>query len=651
MSACTRSLTIALCMIGASVSAAAAPAPTGPAAAWIERALERKLERDPIWLRLLQIDPGLLSLRRSSSATSDRFFLADTNGWSARRELVATLEAFFDPEATLADGAHPQCAFIARREFLRDRLAMPADAMPVRACANYERWRAGLAATGVTLIYPEGFMNNPASMFGHTLLRIDTQAETQSDALLGHAVDFTGDAGGDSGLSFIAKGIAGVYPGRFAVQPYYQQLRRYAEWENRDIWEYPLALSPAELDFLLQHLWELRGVVHPYYFFTENCSYHLYRLLELVNPELASRDAMATFVIPIDTVRAAFEAEGFVGEPRYRPSPARRLRAQLEQMDTEARTLSAEVASGAVAPDHDALQSLPEPMRARVLDVAYARLRYAFVTGTRAKPESQRISRAILIARSRIKIPSSSTTGTTGDDGIARPAIRPDQGHDSSTVSITGGHRDDRPFVDLQYRPAFHTLMDREGGYPRHMQIRFFDVNVRFFPEQSSVRLEELTLVEALSLSPRNEIFESIAWNFSTGLATRRVDDGGDLDDAAVARTDIGIGLAAEPLAGLHLYGLATATLDAGPELEHDVSFGPGARAGVYFTWPGDLLKSHVFGDYRPFLVGDVSHAVRAGVEQRVVLSRNTALIAEGAFRRDEGRDYIEAGVRVQLHF
>ncbi len=622
------------------------PIASTPATPWIERALEAELDRDPVWQRLLQIDPGILALRRSSSATSESFFLAGQKGWSARRELVATLDAFFDDAATLADGEHPQCAFVARRHWLKERLAIPDDTMEMRSCEHYDNWRRGLAATGLTLIYPEGFMNNPASMFGHTLLRLDIEAEARGDEILGYAVDFTGDHGGDSGLPFIAKGIVGVYPGRFGIHPYYEQLRRYAEWENRDIWEYPLVLSEAELDFMLMHLWELRGVVHPYYFFTENCSYHLYRLLELLKPELRDRDAMASLVVPIDTVRGAMEVEGFVGEPRYRASPAKRLGVRLASMSADERRLSAEVANGERAPADDAIAKLPAAQRARVLDVAYERLRYAFVTGTREQKESQRLSRQILIARSRMK-----DAPKAEHSEVEVPDIRPDEGHEAKSASLSGGYRDDRPYVDFQFRPAFHGLMDREGGYPRHMQIRFFDVNLRYFPEQEKVRLEEVTLIEALSLSPRGEVFRPVAWHFNAGLATRRVDDGGNLEDAPVARSDIGIGLAAEPFKGFHLYGLGTATVDAGPDLEHDVSFGPGARAGLYYTWPGDRVKSHLFGDYRPYLVGDVSHVVRAGTQQRLVLSRNTALIAEGSFHRNEGEDHLLGELSFQVHF
>ena len=297
-------------------------------ASLIERAERADLHADPVWLALLQIDPGILGLRRTSSVSTASFFLSPSGKRNARQELEASLASFLDPDAVVKDVEHPQCAFIARRHWLVERLEISEEEMPLRACEHYENWRAGLGAAGLTLIYPEGFMNNPASMFGHTLLRIDTESEidpaTRAEEILGYAVDYVGEAGGDRGLTFILKGALGLYPGRFGLHPYYQQLRRYAEWENRDIWEYRLAVEDAELDFLMMHLWELRGVDHPYWFFTENCSYHLFRLLELAKPELRALDTLRTFVIPIDTVRGALEVESFVTLVKRQVGPRQR---------------------------------------------------------------------------------------------------------------------------------------------------------------------------------------------------------------------------------------------------------------------------------------------------------------------------------------
>ena len=109
--------------------------------------------------------------------------------------------------------------------------------------------------------------------------------------------------------------------------------------------------------------------------------------------------------------------------------------------------------------------------------------------------------------------------------------------------------------------------------------------------------------------------------------------------------------LARQPLRWLHVYILATATLDAGPGLARDVSLAPGGRSGAYLGWPGDRFKSHFFADVRQFTIGDPTLRLRAGTQQRLTISRNTTLLLEGTYNRVEGTGYLQAELALQLHF
>jgi hypothetical protein len=75
--------------------------------------------------------------------------------------------------------------------------------------------------------------------------------------------------------------------------PYYLKVREYSDLENRDIWEYELNLTPEEIDRLLMHAWELGPIHFDYYFFDENCAYHLLGLLEAARPDLTLTEGFA----------------------------------------------------------------------------------------------------------------------------------------------------------------------------------------------------------------------------------------------------------------------------------------------------------------------------------------------------------------------
>ena len=94
--------------------------------------------------------------------------------------------------------------------------------------------------------------------------------------------------------------------------PYYLKVREYTDLENRDIWEYELNLSPEEIDRLLMHAWELGPIHFDYYFFDENCAYHLLGLLEAARPDLELTKGFRWWAIPSDTVREVVKQKGLV---------------------------------------------------------------------------------------------------------------------------------------------------------------------------------------------------------------------------------------------------------------------------------------------------------------------------------------------------
>ena len=68
--------------------------------------------------------------------------------------------------------------------------------------------------------------------------------------------------------------------------PYYVKVQEYSNMESRDLWEYELTLSAAQVSRLVMHAWETRATHFDYYFFSRNCSYQLLALLEAADPDL-----------------------------------------------------------------------------------------------------------------------------------------------------------------------------------------------------------------------------------------------------------------------------------------------------------------------------------------------------------------------------
>ena len=91
--------------------------------------------------------------------------------------------------------------------------------------------------------------------------------------------------------------------------------------------------------------------------------------------------------------------------------------------------------------------------------------------------------------------------------------------------------------------------------------------------------------------------------------------------------------------------------LDVGSDLENDVSFGPGARLGVFAGGTDARWRTHLFGEFTRFAVGDTTTWIRGGAAVRCTTSRNTALTFEGNVIRSYKETWFEGALRLNLYF
>ena len=642
----------------ASAALVASPAAGDPAylQSLLARADALRLADDPTWHALLHYRAPRLGGGVRSLADDPSFFLAPEGSRDPRAELAATLAAFFDPPPAIAaagradpraerEAQHPQCRFVARYRWLAEQLAFDPSRLPPAPCPRFEEWFASFTPERLTLVFPEAFMNNPASMFGHTLLRVDATEDAGRRDLLAYAINYAAYTNGEAGALFAVKGIAGRYPGYFSIAPYYEKVKEYGDWENRDIWEYPLDFTRDEIERVLRHLWELDRVRFDYWFLDENCSYQLLDLLEVGRPGMRLIEGNPFYLIPADSVRSVVAKAGLGGDVRWRPSAATELRAAADSLSSRDQRRVLRLASGRLDPDSEEIAALPEDRRAAVLGLAYDLLRHRFLSQRVTRSESVELSRRLLAARSRVPYAGQPAPAP------ARPAASPDQGHGTARVSLESGFWAHEPYVELRIRPAFHGLLDPQGGYTRGAEIQFLDTALRVLPEESRVRLQELVLLDVLSLAPRDRLFEPISWRFDTGLRTRLLAEHGDrLEAEPVWRSRGGAGLAYQ-LGPVLAYLMGEATLDVAPALANDVALGPGAELGFYLGSPADLWRGHLFARTTGFALGERTLASSVGIEQRVRIGASSAIELHASLERAFGESWLEAGLRWSRFF
>jgi hypothetical protein len=630
-----RSLWLIFCLL---VTGAAHAGEMHYAGELIARARALRLAEDPGW-------HGLLHYRRTlaggvRSETDDpAFFNAADGKTNPATELDATLGAFFSTLEESDKQQNPQCLFVARYRWLKERLGFDPARLPEQPCPRFERWRAELDPVSVTLVFPAAFINSPASMYGHTLLRLDGRAQTDRTRLLDYAINFAAYTGEDGGLAFAWKGLMGGYEGRFSLTPYYLKIAEYNDLESRDIWEYELALTPAEIERLLAHTWELGSARFEYYFLDENCSYQLLWLLDVARPSLRLAERFPAWVIPADTIRAVRDEPGLVRRVSYRPSRTSQFQHAVSRLPAADVDLALALADGGAALSDPRLKDRePEP-QARILDLAFDYLDTQRLSGQRQAGVAGPRLRELMLARSRFDVAEAPPVPT--------PRVRPDEGHGSARLRVGGGTVDANGFAELRFRGAYHDLLDPAAGYGRGAQIEFGDIVARRESGDGRPFLHRFTVIDVTSIAPRDRLAKRMSWQLQFGLDRSRGPAG---DRPILYQVSGGAGMTWALGGSATAYLMGQAGTYFSPHLAQAASVGMGLRAGLMHDW-NDRVRLHAVLQGLAYLDGPAARRNAATMGVDATLTRQLGLRLELERRHEFGYGWSTVGLHLNGYF
>ncbi|MGB4782308.1 MAG: DUF4105 domain-containing protein [Candidatus Methylomirabilis sp.] len=578
-----------------------------------------QLADDREWHLLLHYRPRLFG-GYESEQDDPGFFLSSEGKANPQAELDATLAQFFSPELVGRSKQSAQCAFIARYHWLKQKLQFDDSRLPKMACERFDRWFVDFEARSITLIFPSAFVNNPASMFGHTLLRVDQKDQTEQTRILAYTINYAANVPPDAGIAYPVRGIFGLYKGYFSTIPYYLKVQEYRDIENRDIWEYRLNFTDQQVQRFLMHAWELGNAYFDYYFFKENCSYHLLSLLDYADPTLHLTDEFLFWTVPADTVPLIASKPGLVSGIIYRPSRSNVIRRKRESLSSEDRALAHRMTKDPGGLALPAFVRLSPPRQAFLLDLASDYLRYRIDTTDEPLSELKERNRAALTVRSRLRIPS--------EEFMVVPfAKQPELGHKTSRVSVGAGWRNKDTFEEVTVRAGYHDLLDPEVGYTPDAQIEIAAVTARHYNRVDQTRIERATLANVLSLSPVDSIFHAPSWKINVGMQTITRHDC-RLCSNGVINGGIGGAIESRLLGREVLFAFAEAEGNYSHAYEERHRIGGGGTAGILADLT-ERWKLMATGTYLKYALGEKSDDVRWFVGSRYTLSQHWALRLE----------------------
>ncbi|MDD2897739.1 MAG: DUF4105 domain-containing protein [Desulfuromonadaceae bacterium] len=599
----------------------------------IREAARLKLYEDRGWRALLHYGKNSTGSYRSKIDDS-KFFNSPVGRINPEAELEATLQSFFLVD--LKDGQSSLCRFPGRFAWLDEHLHIDQSQLPSTVCSERDSTFEAIGAQSAVLVFPVGHINSPASMFGHTLIRIDGKSRSR---LISYAVNYSAANTDSNGLAYAWKGLTGMYKGFYSLMPYYDKVREYNDLEHRDIWEYKLNLTAPEVKRMLEHIWELQNIESSYYFLDENCSYNLMFLMEVARPELQLTEKAGYFVLPSDTVQIAM-ANGIIGGVSYRPSQGTKIRKIISLLKPDEQTIAYDISF--MAEDPSRVISLPVSTieKIKILDLAAGFVQYRFGRKEIEKDVYSRLYLKILSVRSGL--------GNAPEDiyTITEP-VSPDKGHGTTRISSAIGVHRGTLFGELNVRPEFHSLRDPDQGYLPGAQIKFLDTALRYGGGSKNLYLNSLYILDIISIAPRDTFFKPVSWKINTGFDKELLHN---RQEHLIYHLNSGGGFSySTPFEGIY-YLFGELMIQAGHEFRAGITAAPGLSVGMVeqLSSSTKLLLGVAGYWYRS---GEDRTSVKATVSLNQRLTQNNSLSLEALHEYMNSTTLSEVSLRWNFYY
>lgn len=575
------------------------------------------------WLALGHYQKGWLGSYKSS-IDSENFFISPEGKQNPDMELEATIKMF-----NQGDDIEKLCLFPARYLLLKNnRLISDINVN----CKEYQKFKSDLSAAGVTLLFTDAYMNNPSSLFGHTLIRIDTTRK--GTQLLAHGANYGAFTNDETGLLYAIYGLTGGYYGGWTVKPYYDIINTYNNIENRDIWELNLNLSPEEIEMFIAHSWEMGQTQTKYYFFTKNCSYMIMEALDAIRPELKLAQKFSMQVIPLDTFKAVAQSESLVKDINYRPSRQSKIIYRYKQMSKNQQKALIQM----VKKQMYGLDGFTVEEKAELLETAYQYVQYQYVKKDLELADYRERSFQLLKARSQIADAKASIEEIP--EGHS-----PLKAHDSMRFSIGIGSRNGQSFEEISFRPAYHSLTDNDYGLQKGAEINFLNSKLRHYDNKTV--LHELNILEIKSLSPITPLFSPTS--FALGLNFRREIRPDNQKEGYVFNANFKGGATYELTNNIWVYGQGGIYGSYGGFLPQNQYVGVGFTLGAYLNFEYFRI---IFESEKIFASSWYGNKLKYKAEAALSLTKSTAVVAEYNFMDNQkGKDEEEYITSFRLYF
>lgn len=478
----------------------------------IKKSEELHLFSNKKWLNLLHYKKSW-SGEFESDITNRSFFIYDLGKSDPKNELNASIKKIFSEDENLNDASF-QCRFPARFAFLREHLPL-LNIAKNQKCKKYLDFIKNDSIFSVSIVFANGYFSNPASFFGHPFLKFKSKKDVSS-GLLDTSVNYGAfSPKNENPFAYAVKGLFGGYKAGYTSSEYYYSENIYGEIELRDLWEYELNLTDAQIKELVAHIYELFGNEFPYYFFSDNCAYRFAELLELTtDKKLIGNNPI--YALPVNFIRN-LKQSGLVGKILHHPSRQSRFHQKYFKLSIKEQEQFQEIFENNELIYSDGFKSKSILEKSNILESLISYSSYRSIANQK---ELDSISKSrTMFLKERALLPISESL-----EEAELPINSPESGQNvfQTQFGFLDKHED---FLYLKIRPVYYDYLTYASGFLGNSELRVLDVEVSF--KKSLLRFNEVSLIAVENLNTSMTGLKDdggYAWGFKTGYRESRLD-------------------------------------------------------------------------------------------------------------------------------
>ena len=252
--------------------------------------------------------------------------MADIQNFSPQKELKLSINKY---KEFLKGDNDFFCKYPARAIFISENF-QEIPKIDLSNCVEYSLWIENDSIQSISFLYVTGYLKNPASFFGHTLLKFNRYSDGDYQPLLERSLNYGAETNDDAALPYVIKGLIGKYKASLQDESFFRLSAQYQEFQMRDIYEYKLDLSDYQKNIILAYTFEMKSKSYDYYFLGDNCAYRINRILGIA---LEGEPMPKTpWKAPIDLL-IKINDSGLVSQVIYHPSQTTRTLSSIESLN------------------------------------------------------------------------------------------------------------------------------------------------------------------------------------------------------------------------------------------------------------------------------------------------------------------------------